>query len=61
VSEIYSPVAGTVVALNDELDAAPELVNTDPYGAGWMFDVQLSGSALPEGLLSAQEYADLAG
>lgn len=61
VSEIYSPVAGTVVGLNDELDSAPELVNTDPYGAGWMFEVQLSGGEPPEGLLTAQEYADLAG
>lgn len=61
VSEIYSPVSGTVVGLNDELDTAPELVNTDPYGAGWMFEVQLRDAELPEGLLSAQEYADLAG
>lgn len=61
VSEIYSPVSGTVVGLNDELDQAPELVNTDPYGAGWMFEVQLRQAELPEDLLSAQEYADLAG
>lgn len=61
VSEIYSPVAGIVVGLNDELDAAPELVNTDPYGAGWMFEVQLSDGEQPEGLLTAQEYGDLAG
>lgn len=61
VSEIYSPVSGTVVALNDELDLAPELVNTDPYGAGWMFEVHLRADAPPEDLLSAQEYGDLAG
>ena len=61
VSEIYAPVSGTVVALNDELDLAPELVNTDPYGAGWMFEVHLRGDAPPEDLLSAQEYGDLAG
>src|SRR5687768_5914440 len=42
VSDIYAPVAGTVTATNDALDAAPELVNSDPYGEGWMFEVRSS-------------------
>jgi glycine cleavage system H protein len=57
VSDIYAPVAGTVTATNDALDAAPELVNSDPYGEGWMFELR-AGQA-PEGLLDAAAYSDL--
>jgi len=57
VSDIYAPVAGTVTATNDALDSAPELVNSDPYGEGWMFELQASGA--PEGLLDAAAYRDL--
>ena len=54
VSDLYAPVSGSVVGRNDALDANPELVNTDPYGDGWMFEVTLDGQ--PSGLLTAQEY-----
>lgn len=54
VSDIYAPVSGSVVGRNDALDSNPELVNTDPYGEGWMFEVALDGE--PQGLLSASEY-----
>lgn len=56
VSDLYAPVAGTVVARNDELDAAPELVNTDPYGAGWMIELEASDPAVLESLLDADGY-----
>lgn len=56
-SELYSPVAGEVVAVNTELDTAPELVNQSPYTDGWMIRVKLS--AKPEGLLDAAAYAEL--
>jgi glycine cleavage system H protein len=61
VSDLYSPVDGEVTETNDDLDDDPGLVNSDPYGAGWMFRVQLagdSGEALP-GLLSPAEYEEL--
>lgn len=58
VSELYAPVSGPVVARNDALDASPELVNTDPYGAGWMFEIAVDGPGALEGLLSADEYRD---
>ena len=45
VSDIYAPVSGRVTARNDALDATPELVNSDPYGDGWLFEVVLRGSA----------------
>ena len=54
-SEIYSPVSGEVVAVNTELESAPELINKDAFGAGWMFRVKLS--AEPSGLLDADAYA----
>ena len=53
-SELYSPLAGTVSAVNDALSGAPELVNQSPYTDGWMVRVKLS--ATPEGLLSAADY-----
>lgn len=54
-SDLVSPVTGTVVAVNAELENAPEVVNQDPYGKGWMFKVKLAGPA--EGLLDADAYA----
>jgi glycine cleavage system H protein len=59
VSDIYAPVSGRVVAANDELDARPELVNEDPYGAGWIFRVVPSEPAQIEGLLDAGAYRAL--
>lgn len=54
-SDVYSPIGGEITAGNAELGGAPELVNTDPYGAGWMFRVKAS-AGLPAGLLSAADY-----
>jgi glycine cleavage system H protein len=59
VSEIYAPVTGTVVGRNDELDAAPDQVNVDPYGAGWLLDIQVADPASVDGLLTAAEYSAL--
>ena len=59
VSDLYSPVDGQVTEINSELDDDPGLVNSDPYGSGWMFKVQLSGDELPSGLLSPGEYEEL--
>lgn len=58
VSDVYAPVSGTVVARNEALDAAPETVNADPYGSGWLVRVSLDDAALPE-LLDAAAYAAL--
>jgi glycine cleavage system H protein len=54
VSDVYSPVSGKVLEKNAEVEQAPELVNSDPYGAGWLVSIEPSGE--PEGLLSADEY-----
>ena len=59
VSELFAPVAGTVTARNDALDAAPETVNGDPYGEGWMFEVQVTDPASVAALLDEQGYRDL--
>ncbi|MEX2582870.1 MAG: glycine cleavage system protein GcvH [Gemmatimonadota bacterium] len=59
VSELFSPVAGEVVAVNDELDTSPALVNTDPYGKGWMIRIRLEDAAELDGLLDAAAYRDL--
>ncbi len=53
-SEIYSPVSGEIIEVNAELENAPELVNQDAFGAGWMFKVKLS--AQPAGLMDAEAY-----
>ena len=57
-SELNSPVTGTVVEVNAELDGAPEKINQDPYGAGWMIRVRLNEE--PQGLLSPEEYKTIA-
>jgi len=59
VSELFAPVVGTVTARNDALEAAPETVNGDPYGEGWMFEVRLADPAALDGLMDAQAYTDL--
>ena len=55
VSEIYAPVGGEVVARNEALDATPELVNTDPYGDGWLFEIKADGSGSAD-LLDPADY-----
>ncbi len=61
VSDIIAPVAGTVIARNDALDANPELVNSDPYGDGWLIEIQLTDPGELSDLLDAAGYADLIG
>lgn len=55
--ELYSPVSGTVTAVNEAIEDAPEKVNTDPYGEGWLFKVKLD--AEPQDLLDAAAYGEL--
>jgi glycine cleavage system H protein len=60
VSDIYSPVTGEVTEVNSDVDEDPGLVNSDPYGAGWLMRVQLDeDEGEPSGLLTADEYAEL--
>ena len=58
VSDVYSPVSGEVVGRNASLDATPELVNNDPYGGGWLFEVVPGDAAAVDGLLDAAAYQD---
>ena len=57
VSDLYSPVSGTVTAVNDALEQEPELVNEAPYGDGWLFELELADEGELDALLSADEYA----
>jgi len=59
VSEIYAPLAGEVVAVNSALADAPELLNGDPYGEGWITEIAPADPGVLEGLLDAAQYADL--
>jgi glycine cleavage system H protein len=59
VSEIYAPVSGTVVAVNEALSGAPEKINQDPYGEGWICELELAGGAEADGLLDAVAYGQL--
>lgn len=61
VSDVYSPVSGSVVLVNESLATEPGLVNSDPYGSGWLFEVQMSYDETLEGLLTASEYRTLVG
>jgi glycine cleavage system H protein len=56
VSDIYAPLAGEVVEVNAALDSSPELVNTDPYGQGWMYAVKLADTGALDGLLDVEAY-----
>jgi glycine cleavage system H protein len=56
VSDVYAPVDGEVVAVNESLDATPELVNSDPYGGGWLYDLVPSDPAALDALMDAATY-----
>ena len=56
VSDLYAPLAGEVTAVNASLDATPELVNTDPYGEGWMYELRPSDAAAVDALLDPAAY-----
>ena len=58
VSDVYAPVAGAVVARNERLDTQPELVNSDPYGDGWIAEIRPADAGALDGLLDATAYAD---
>ena len=59
-SDVYAPLTGEVIESNAALEDSPELVNTDPYGDGWLFRIQLSDTSELDGLLDADGYAEVA-
>jgi glycine cleavage system H protein len=61
VSDLFSPLSGTVIELNPELADNPELVNSDPYGAGWMIKLEIKDAGELDGLMDAAAYAELIG
>lgn len=61
VSELFAPVSGTITAVNDAVVAAPESINTDPYGAGWLFEVEPSNAGEIESLMDAAAYTAATG
>ena len=61
VSDLYSPLAGEVTAVNEALDATPELVNTDPYGEGWMYELKVDDLAAVEALMDQPSYKEQLG
>jgi glycine cleavage system H protein len=56
VSDLYAPVTGTVVARNEQLDSRPELINADPYGEGWIVEIELGEPGQLDGLMDAAAY-----
>lgn len=61
VSELFAPLAGTMEAVNEALEDAPETVNADPYGEGWMIKIRPADEGDLDGLMSAEEYAHMIG
>ena len=59
VSEIYAPVSGTIVSVNADLSGSPESINSDPYGGGWICEIEISSTSAVEELLDADAYRDL--
>ncbi len=59
VSDIYAPIPGTIVEVNADLDASPEQVNADPYGAGWICTIEVTDPSVLDGLLDAEAYRKL--
>ena len=59
VSDVFTPVSGIVIARNDSLEDAPDVINSDPYGEGWLLKIRLSEDDATAGLMSPQEYSTL--
>lgn len=59
VSDVFAPLSGEVVARNEDLDSSPELLNSDPYGAGWMVDIRLDDPGSVDSLMNAGDYRTL--
>ena len=55
-SEVYSPVSGTIIKLNEDLNSTPEIVNEDPIGKGWFYEIEISNNDELSGLMSEEEY-----
>ncbi|GAB3237041.1 glycine cleavage system protein GcvH [Pseudaeromonas pectinilytica] len=58
-TDVYTPVSGIVIGVNDELEASPEQINQDPYGAGWLFRVRLEEAEELDGLMDAESYQQM--
>lgn len=61
VSDLFLPLSGEIIAFNEELEDAPELVNTDPYNEGWMIQIKCSDMSQADNLMSADDYKSLVG
>jgi glycine cleavage system H protein len=61
VSDLFMPVSGEVIEFNEELEANPEIVNSDPYGEGWMIKVKVTDASQLEGLMDAEAYGETIG
>lgn len=61
VSDLFMPVGGEIIEFNETLESEPELVNSDPYGAGWIIKVKTSDTSALDGLMSAAEYKEMVG
>ena len=59
VSDLFMPVSGKVIEINEEIESSPELVNTDPYGEGWMIKIQIASQEELDGLLNSDDYSNL--
>jgi glycine cleavage system H protein len=59
VSDVFTPVSGEVIARNDALEATPEVINSDPYGEGWLLKVRIADEDVTSGLLTAEAYSAL--
>lgn len=61
VSELYAPVSGEVVEVNGKLDATPQIINSDPYGEGWMIKIKVANEGELDNLFSSREYREFIG
>lgn len=59
VSDLFMPIGGTVIEINENIESSPELVNTDPYGEGWMIKIEINEASDIENLLTAEAYSNL--
>lgn len=61
VSDLFMPISGEITSFNEELEASPEVVNSDPYGEGWMIRVKISDKSELDNLLTAEQYKEIVG